>query len=140
MRAIAIGTGLVFIAVGSADIAMRHGLWRPPFLEQAWLVIWRVLHGPWIPLVLCLLICTYALSFGKRGRSQRLRRLAQVPIWPAVLGFWFWVLNIEQLWWPLRSILADLVFPCTVILVLVPMIRVLLSGAREAEQNWVTDP
>jgi hypothetical protein len=40
----------------------------------------------------------------------------------------------------LPSLLSDAAFPLSMIVLLVVAIRVLLSGAREADLNWVTDP
>jgi hypothetical protein len=51
-------------------------------------------------------------------------------------------MNFYEFFWPfpLRSLLLDAAYPLAMLVVLLVMIRTLLTCAREAEQNWVTDP
>jgi len=56
------------------------------------------------------------------------------------VGVFVWLLNLDRPAWHVSSIIQNAAFPLAMIVVLVVAVRVLLSGAREAELNWVTDP
>lgn len=139
VRAIALAAGILFIAIGLINAVEIHGIWwfNSFFVRR---IFWQATYGPWAPLVLSIFACTYALHFGKRGHSKRLRQLSQLPLWPAVIGVIVWLLNLERVWWPLRSVVADAAFPLSMLVVLAVMIRLLVLGAREVELNWVTEP
>ena len=136
-RGMALGAGLLLIAFGLLRVLLRHELIWSVF---AWRLLWRALDGPWVPVVISVLVCAYALDISKRGRSQFLRRVSQAPLWPAAVGVFVWLLNLDRPAWHVSSIIQNAAFPLTMIVVLVVAVRVLLSGAREAELNWVTDP
>ena len=137
VRRITLGAGILLIALGLLNDLGRFGGHVPFGIA---IFIWDSLHGPWIPLVLGILTCTYVLELGRRGGSGLLRRVSQVPLWPAAAGFVVWLLHFNRLFPPLPSLLSDAAFPLSMIVMLVMAIRVLLLGAREADLNWVTDP
>ena len=138
-RRIALGAGIFILILGLLEVLLRRGIWN---LLPTWgpSILSRILSGPWIPLIITILACSYALSIGKRGHSPLLSRLSQVPIYLWVVGFWVWLLNLHRLFWPLRSIVWEWLFPLSMIAMLVLTVRVLLSNAREADSNWTTDP
>jgi len=139
VRAMGLVTGILLIGVGLLNAVQFHEIWSfNSFLVRH--ILWETTYGPWVPLVLAIFTSTYAFHFGKRGHSKCLRQLSQLPLWPAVIAFFVWLLNFERLWWPLRSVVADAAFPLAMTVVLAVMIRVLLKGAREAAVNWVTEP
>ena len=136
-RAITLGAGVLLISLGLLRVLLRHGfLWS----LLVWRLLFRALDGPWVPLVITILVCTYALDISKRGHSQLLRQVSQAPFWPVAAGVIVWLLNLGRLWHPLTLTIQDAAFPLAMIVVLVVAVRVLLSGAREADLNWVTDP
>ncbi|HEY8749098.1 MAG TPA: hypothetical protein VIM11_14035 [Tepidisphaeraceae bacterium] len=137
VRGITLAAGILLIAFGLLNALVRHGFLPFPLL---WYFLLRAMRGPWIPLVISILVCTYALHIGRRSSSRFLRRVSQVPLWPTAAGLVVWLLNLNRLFEPLSSLLLDIAFPLTMIVMLVVAVRVLLSGAREAELNWVTDP
>jgi hypothetical protein len=137
VRGITLAAGLLLIALGLLNALVRHGFLLFPRL---WYFLLVAMRGPWIPLVISILVCTYALHIGRRSSSRFLRRVSQVPLWPPAAGLVVWLLNLNRLFWPLSSLILDIAFPLTMIVMLVVAIRVLLSGAREADLNWVTDP
>jgi len=136
VRGIMLAAGILLIALGLLNASVRQGFVRS---YAVWYVLWRVMHGPWVSLVISILACTYALDIGKRGRSQMLKRLSQPPLWTSTLGLIVWLLNIDQFFRPLSSLVLDAVFPLSMIVMLAAMVRVLLSGAREADLNWISD-
>jgi hypothetical protein len=137
-RALRLSAGVLLIVLGSLHAATRHTLWQ----YRSWVgyILSHALHGPWLPFVMCVLVCAYVIDLGKRSGSRLLSRLSQAPIWSVAAGFVFWLININQFIWPLPLLLLDAAFPLSMIVMLVATIRALLSGAREAELNWVTDP
>lgn len=138
LRAINLGAGMLLFVLGLLNVLMRHALWWLLPSRSRYL-IWHVLNVPWIPLVITVSVCAYALHLGKRSGSRLLRRLSQVPVWPTAAGLVVWLLKIDQLFSPLPSLILDAAFPLAMIVTIVAAIRVLVSGAREADQNWVTD-
>src|SRR3954452_7924532 len=48
-----------------------------------------------------------------------------------------WQLRVDQLFWPLRSIVCDWLFPLSLTVMLGVTVGVLLRGARETDQNWI---
>jgi hypothetical protein len=139
-RRIVLGGGIVILVLGLLNAAVHRGLWA--FLPTwAPLVLHRILSGPWIPLILAVLIGGAALDLGKRGGSRLLSRMSQLPAYPCAVGFWVWLLNLHRVfWWPLRSIVWDVAFPLSMLVTITLAIRVLLSNAREADANWISDP
>jgi hypothetical protein len=137
LRGITLAAGILLIALGLLNALLGHGFLRS---ISVWYFTWRVMRGPWIPLVISILVCTYTLQIGRRSSSRLLRRVSQVPLWPVAAGLVAWLLNLNRIFWPLSSLILDVAFPLAMIALLLVAVRVLLSGAREAHLNWVTDP
>jgi hypothetical protein len=138
------GARLLVLWVGVAVLSLglfRVAVWnlRTPF--PGWVVscVQFTLSGPLFPSVIAILACTYAASLAKRGHSRLLSKLSQLPLYPAAAAVVFWLMRIDQLFWPLRSIVCDWLFPLSMAAMLGISVRVLLGGAREAEQNWISD-
>jgi hypothetical protein len=139
-RRVAFIAGAIVLVLGITRTCVKYRLFGT-LPQWAYFVLWRtVLAGPWLALILSVLACSYALDLAKRGRSRTLARMSQWPIWPVAGGFVMWLFNLHRLWWPLRVIVWDLIFPLSMIAMLIVTILVLLRGAREAQLNWVTDP
>jgi len=138
-RVLVLIAGVLLVAIGLLNTVVHRGYWLrwPSWVDE---FLWYSLHGLWVPLIVSILVCSYALSLGKRSGSRTLVRLSQVPIWPVAAAIAFWAMMVDRLWWGFRPILVDAAFPLSMIVVLVVTIRVLLLGAREATLNWVTDP
>jgi hypothetical protein len=137
-RRITLGAGIFVLVVGLLKASLRHGLWRflPPWGSE---IFYRTVYGPWIPLIITILTCSYSKSLAKRGQAPLLSKVSQAPIYVSAAGFWVWLLSLDRFFWPLRSIVWDWLFPLSMIAMLMLTVRVLLSNAREAELNWTTD-
>lgn len=137
LRGISLGAGILLIVLGVVNALMGHGyLWKRFFIRVMWQ---QVLPGPWVAIVISVLVCIFGLEIGKRGRSRLLRQLCQAPLWPAGVGLVVWLLELNRVWWPFSSVVLNVAFPVTMIAALGVMVKVLRVGAREAEVNWVTD-
>jgi hypothetical protein len=136
-RMLMLGAGIFLCLVSLVYLAPRYQL-----LPIGWTgyVIWRIVSDPWPSVVLAILGSAFSLELARRGNSRLLRKMSQLPLWPAAGGTVVWLFNIQRLFWPLRSIIWDWLFPLSMIAMLVVTIRVLLRGACEARLNWVTDP
>ena len=137
LHGVSLGAGIGVIALGVANVLMGHG-----YLWSRWsiYVVWQLgMAGPWVPIVVSILVCLFGLEIGKRGRSRLLRQLCQAPLWPAGVGLVVWVLDLNRVWWPFSSVVLNVAFPLAMIGALGVMVKVLRVGAREAEVNWVTD-
>jgi hypothetical protein len=138
-RILALSLGTLLFAIGVVAVAVHHGNWLARS-SSVHVFLSYAQNGLWIPFALSILTCTVAMILAKRSGSRLLSSLAQAPLYPAAATIVFWAMLINRLWWGFRSLLADAAFPLTMIAMLVVMIHVLLAGAREATQNWVTDP
>lgn len=138
-RRIFLGAGIVVLILGLLRASLRRGLWR---ILPDWgpSILFRTISGPWIPLIISVLASAYALNLGKRGNSRLLTKVSQLPLYPSAAGFLVWLLHFDRLFWPLRSIIWDWLFPLSMIGMLALTIRVLISNSREADANWTTDP
>lgn len=139
VRRIVLAAGILVLFLGMLRAFVGPGFWvtLPPWVLY---IYSRLLCGPWIPLIIGVLASTYALGVANRGNSRLLLRMSQLPAWPTALGLILWLLNLDRLVWPLRSLVWDWLFPLSTIIMLALTIRVLLRSAREADTNWVTDP
>jgi len=137
-RRIVVGAGTCILFFGLLRASVNHGLWR---LLPRWLLytFYWIESGPWISVIIAILTCAVALDIGKRGVSRRLLRIAQAPLYTSAIAFIVWLLSLDRVFWPLRSIVGEWLFPLSMIVMSVLASLVLLRNAREAESNWTTD-
>jgi hypothetical protein len=138
-RYVTFGVGTTLFVLASFLFNARYALLAFITPGTSFLIA-RILSGPWVPLVIAVVTCAYVTEISKRGDSRLLSKLSQFPLWiaPALLVFWYF--NVDLLFWPLRPILRDGLFPLSMLPMLIVTTRLLLRGAREANANWVTDP
>jgi hypothetical protein len=138
-RRVMLSAGILILSLGLLWALGEYGL-SDSIPKWGLHIIWWCLSGPWIPLIVCVLACSYASDLGKRGNSRLLATVSQLPIWPTAAGLVFWLFTIDRIIWPLRSIIWDWLFPLSMLAMLAVTLRMLLRGAREADLNWATDP
>jgi hypothetical protein len=134
-RRLTLGVGTLVVTLGLLDALTRLMNWWSPAVR----LLYRAINGPWVPLAISILVCSWTLDIGRRGRSRRLRQMSQVPLWPLTAGLVVWALSFDRIFFPISPLLFDALFPLTMVVMLAVAVRVLLRGAREAELNWITD-
>jgi hypothetical protein len=139
VRRIMMGTGIIIVVLGLVRALGGHG--QSFQLPHMWnYYLWKCLSGPWIPLMLTVFAGGAAIEIGRRGYSKLLSKMSRLPVYPVAGGMVAWLFGFKRFFWPLRSIVWEWLYPLSMLAMLAVMIRVLLQGAREAEQNWITDP
>jgi hypothetical protein len=138
VRLILFWTGVAVFSLGLLGVEAWNR-WLPSTPTWVSTCAEFMLTRPLIPPVIAVLVCSCAADLGKRGQSRLLSKLSQVPLYPAAAGVVFWLMRVDQFFWPLRSIVCDWLFPLSMTAMLGVTARVLLRGAREADENWISD-
>ena len=128
----------VLFGLGLLRLGVRNN-WLPGIPDWVSTCAEFVASRPLIPPVMAIFTGASAVDLAKRGHSRLLARLSQWPLYPAAAGVVFWLMRVDALFWPARTIICDGLFPLSMIAMIAVMIRLLLRGAGEADANWISD-